>query len=100
MRPIDFPEANFTFFRPPDMTDEECSDLKVHVLYKVFKGPGIISEEGIKETNKVYTQIISCWELNLEDLNHINNGGKLWLIITSDILPPVSIETEYPFINL
>ncbi len=30
MNPIDFPEANRTFTKPPGMSDEECQPLRVH----------------------------------------------------------------------
>lgn len=83
MIPIDFPERNFVFGKPQDMTDEECSSLPV------WKG---LATDG-------YPAIISKWKLSEEDLKNIIKSGVIWLSITGNGMPPVSLFTEEPFIN-
>jgi len=83
MIPVDFKEANFTFTRPKSMTDEQCGDLRVWKGYDLAGFP----------------IIVSCWRLSKEDLEEINRTGKIWLSVTSEVTPPVSLFTEYPFQN-
>jgi len=56
MIPIDFKEANFTFTKPANMTDEQCSDLRV------WKGDAPHDDKG-----NTFPAIISCWQLSKED---------------------------------
>ena len=81
MTPIDFPESNFTFKRPADMTPEECGDLLV------FKGLDTLG----------LPIIISCWELSEEDKIRIAETGKVWLTICGNGMPPVGLGTAKPF---
>lgn len=81
MLPVDFKEANFTFAKPPSMTDEECSDLRV---WKGFDTDG-------------QPVIISKWQPNKEDIEVISKGEPVYLSITGFGMPPVSLQTEYPF---
>ncbi len=83
MLPTDFPEANFTFTKPESMTDEECSDLRV------FKG-------SYHDGTPV---IISKWQPSKEDIEAINRGEGIFLLITGLGMPPVSIFTENPFVS-
>jgi len=82
MLPVEFPEKNFTFTKPKDMTDEECSSLDV------FRG-----DVG------GYPGIISKWMPSKEDIDAINRGDGIWLCITGVGMPPVSLFTENPFVN-
>jgi hypothetical protein len=86
MLPIDFPEKNFVFKKPPDMTDEQCSDLSV------WRGDIPCDEQG-----NCFPGIISCWKLSKEDLEEIQRTGVIWLSITGHGMPPVSVFTENPF---
>lgn len=81
MIPVQFKEANFTFTKPDNMTDEQCMSLPV------FRGK---DQGGIPV-------IISCWKLSKEDLDDINKTGQIYLSIAGDGMPPVSIFTENPF---
>jgi hypothetical protein len=42
-------------------------------------------------------KIISCWQLNKEDIENIVREGKLYLIVMLPVHPPVWIQTESPF---
>ena len=88
MLPVDFEQRNFVYTKPKDMTDEQCSDLCV------YKGLVQIDEEG----NTAPT-IISCWKLSKEDLEEVAKTGTIWLSITGNGMPPVSLFTENPFTN-
>jgi len=81
MLPKDFQEANFTYHKPADMTDEQCSSLSV-----------FIGKDG-----DGFPCIISKWQPNKEDIEAINNGDGIWLCITGTGMPPVSLFTDNPF---
>ena len=79
MRPVEFDEQNGTLSKPPSMTDEECLPLPVFRDGK---------------------DVISCWELNKEDLEEINKTGKIYLgILSGNTQPPVWLSVENPFIK-
>jgi len=82
MLPTDFPEANFTFNKPANMTDEQCSDLRV------WKGS---NTDG-------FPVIISRWQFSKEDLEEIQRTGFIYLTITGQGMPPVGLQTEYPWV--
>lgn len=84
MSSIDFPEANFTYSKPKDMTDEQCIPLQV------WKG---------LDSNS-FPVIISKWSLSAEDMEEIKKTGSVYLIITGTGMPPVSLHVETPFIKL
>ena len=81
MLPTTFSEQNLVFIKPSDMTDEECSDLPM------WKGK---SSDG-------FPTIISCWKLSYEDLKLIQETGCVYLSITGNGMPPVSLQIENPF---
>lgn len=78
---IDFKEANFTFVKPPSMTDEQCYPLQV------FRG---VDANG-------FPVIVSKWQLNAEELKLIQETGVMYLIVTGEQTPPVSLHVETPF---
>ncbi len=86
MLPVSFPEQNKVYTKPADMTDEQCSDLSV------WQGDVMIDEYG-----NTAPAIISCWKLSKEDLEEIAKTGVIWLSITGNGMPPVSVFTEHPF---
>ncbi len=88
MKFIDFPEANFTFTKPENMTDDECGSLRV------WRGETEPNEQG-----NSFPNIISCWELSDDDVANILRDRKIYLRIVSNGMPPVSIQTETPFIQ-
>lgn len=81
---VEFPESNFTFSKPSSMTDEQCAPLHV------WKG----KDDGGTPV------IISCWQLSKEDLEEIQKNGKIYLTICGTGMPPVSLQTETPFVKL
>lgn len=86
MLAVTFPQANFTFLKPAGMTDEQCSDLHV------WRGMATIDDDGTKAP-----AIISCWQFSKEDLEEIAKTGRMWLSISGEAMPPVSLFTETPF---
>lgn len=81
MKPVDFPEANFTFGRPMVMTDEQCGSLRV------FKGK---YADGLPVN-------ISCFELSEDELQEIVKTRRVWLHVIGESHPPVAIGTESPW---
>lgn len=81
MLPTTFKESNTVFGKPADMTDEECMDLPVWA-----------GKDGLG-----FPVIISCWKFSKEDLEEIQRTGCIWLSITGQGMPPVSLFTEHPF---
>lgn len=79
MKPINFPESNFTFKAPEGM--DNCSDLKV------FRGHDL----------EKYPCIISKWELDAKDLAKINETKHVYLQITGVQQPPISLMIDSPF---
>lgn len=86
--PIDFPERNFVYTKPEGWTDEQCSDLPV------WKGRAPIDDKG----NSAAT-IISCWQPNKEDIEAINAGKPVYMLLTSTVQVPISLQTENPFVT-
>jgi hypothetical protein len=79
-----FDESNFTFTKPPGMTDEECSDLRVWRGQDTSGSPVIISK----------------WNFSKEDLEEIQKNNCIYLTIVGNGMPPVSLQTENPFTNV
>jgi len=88
MQPINFPESNFTFGKPIGWTDEQCSSLPV------WKGEAPIDDKG----NTAPT-IVSCWLLSDEEKEEIQRTGVVWLYVTGNGTPPVSMGTQHPFVK-
>jgi hypothetical protein len=59
------------------MSHEECESLPIHR-----------HDEGL----------ISCWEPDADDLARLQAGGKLWLHVVGQGMPPVAISTQHPFV--
>ena len=67
------------------MTDEQCSSLPV------WKGSVGIEGES-------FPAIISKWKMSPEELAEANrNGGEVFLSITGQGMPPVSVFVGSPF---
>jgi hypothetical protein len=79
MKAIKFKEQNITFTKPEGLTDEQCGSLPA------YRGDG---------------EIVSCWELNAEEIKALqDNGGRIWLGICSSVQPPVYLTVTSPFVN-
>jgi hypothetical protein len=76
MNPVQFPEKNKTYTKPPGMTDEECTPLDVY---------------------ENETQKISCWEATPIEALHFIFFRRVWLHVFLNIQPPVLITPEFPF---
>ena len=78
MKPVKFPEANKVLVHPSSMTEEECGDLHVY-------------EDG-------GGQLISCWELDGDELMEILQTKRVYLFVWGGkTQPPVAIEGRSPF---
>lgn len=80
MLQVSFSQANLTFTRPDSMTDDECADIQAF--------------HGQIESHPV---IITKWQPNREDIEAINRGEGIYLLIYNNGMPPVSLTTENPF---
>ena len=58
MKPVEFKGQNKVYLKPENMTDEECSSLPV---------------------NQTGDTIVSCWELDENDIKDILKNKKIWL---------------------
>ena len=76
MKPIEFEGQNRVYNKPIDMTDDECSSLPV---------------------NQSGNTIVSCWELNENDIKDIVKNKKIWLGVVSYIQPPVFLSALEPY---
>jgi hypothetical protein len=83
IKPTTFPEANFTFKKPPDMAEEDCGDLHV---YKTVTSLSMGS----------VPCILSCWEISEEDLKEIIKTKRIWLGILGNGMPPVWLDGFKP----
>lgn len=77
MMPIDFPEANVTFGKPKNMTDEQCSSVRA------LTG---VDADG-------FHFVLTVWQPNKEDLEAIKEGRPILLKICGQGMPPVSLYT-------
>lgn len=86
MQAASFPESNHVLDKPPDMSREECDALSVWI------GPA-----NVKESDKSFPVVISCWKLTKEELEEINRTGRVWLYVWGQTMPPVSLAVACPF---
>lgn len=73
---VPFPEANFTYKRPQNMTPEQCYDLPCY-----------------RSSNLT----VSCWRLSFRDRLRVLLGKHVWLYLLMDGHPPVAILPDSPF---
>lgn len=77
MKPVDFPESNFTLGAIPMPGGAKCEDLKT------FR-----SDDGFH---------ISCWKAGWRDRLRILFSGQVWLWVWSGrSAPPVSVQAYRP----
>lgn len=81
MYPCSFDEANKVFDKPNNMTYEECGALNVFIGQDTVGTP----------------VIISCWKPTKEELEEINNTGRIWCFHYGLSLPPHAIAGNNPF---
>lgn len=80
MTPASFAESTHVMGRPADMTDEQCGPLSVAI--------------GDCDDHPV---VVSCWKLTTEELAEFQRTGRIWLIIHSLQMPPVTLTANNPF---
>lgn len=73
MKPIEFPEVNLRLTPPAGMTDEQCGTLPVFT-------------DG--------QQCASLWSLSIGDRIRVLLFGRVWLIVTGTVHPPVLLVAE------
>ena len=86
MIPTSFDESNNALSPPDDMTADECSSLSV------WQGDAPIGER-----DATIPVTISCWKLTKDELDLINQTGRVWLTVYGGGMPPVSLQIENPF---
>lgn len=74
----DFPEANVTYGKPQDMTDDQCGSLRV---FRGYYNTG---------DNMDGMPVLASKWLTSE-------GKPVWLFILGHQMPPVSLEDRDPF---
>lgn len=87
MLPADFPQSNYVYEKPNNVSDELCVNLPA------WKG---VAENDGDDSLPI---IISCWRFNKEDLETIQRTGQIWISIMSDNLPPIALQTVNPFVE-
>lgn len=81
MKPVDFPEKNFTFGPPPGVSEAEVGNMPC------YKG---------KESDG-WPVIISAWKPTTEELEEINRTGLVWVRNYSTGMHPISISGHTPW---
>lgn len=76
MKPTEFNEQNKVFTAPSGMAN--CVNLPV------FQDD---------------TQIISCWEMTMDEKLALILNGKVWLGVCGQGQPPVWLSAQYPFVQ-
>lgn len=81
MQGVDFPQANFTFGKPSSATDEQCGSLRV------YKGV---------DRSLDWPVVVSCWQLSPEELEQVQQTGKIYIRMYTEIIPPIGVDTVNP----
>ena len=81
MIPASFEQSNHVIDKPDSMTREDCDALSV------FQGT---DQNGLPV-------MISCWKLTTQELEEINQTGRVWLWVFGGGMQPVSLTTEHPW---
>lgn len=82
MKPVDFPEKNFTFGPPQGVSERDCGNLPCY--------------KGIEEGSN-WPVIISAWKPTPEELEEIKRTGTVWLRIYGSGMPPVALSGHTPW---
>lgn len=75
MKPIKFKGQNRTYLKPPQMTEEECGSLHV---------------------NQTGNEIVSCWELDENDIKDIVENKRIWVGVIARKQPPIYLLAQEP----
>lgn len=86
MEGIPFPQQTTVFGKPKDWKDEDCYGLPVAQSFY------------LNSEQKKVPCLISCWQLTKEELEEIQRTGIVWLSITGEGMPPVSLQINTPFL--
>lgn len=74
MKSVNFAESNGTLKPGKDMTGV--------VALNIHRGDG---------------EVVSCWELEEDDLRNICRNKRIWLRVLGEGSPPVKLQTECPW---
>lgn len=78
LTPSTFPESNFTFVKPPDMTEDQCGDLQV-----------------VRTRNSDQLPIlVSSWRASWRERFSILFRGRVWLTVVGTRQPPVLLSAS------
>lgn len=81
MIPSSFDEANQVIDKPHDMTRSECGALDTWVGQDTDSNP----------------VVISCWKMTKEELEEVNNTGRVWCFHYGNYLQPHALSGHHPF---
>lgn len=82
MEACNFPESNKLMGPPEGMTEDQCRTI--------FAYSGEM-EDG----NSV---VITCFKPTKKELEDLQNGGRLWMIVLGNTMSPVKLTTVRPFL--
>lgn len=71
MNPIRFTESNTVMHRPANMTEEECADVHAYADGNI---------------------VVTAWTPTPEELVKLNLGEPVYLCVTGQTMPPVSLS--------
>jgi len=77
MRPVNFKGSNIVMEKPSNMTDEQCMPLNA------FKG----------FDDNVGNYFVTAWTPNKEDMEALQRGEPLYVMVCGSGLPPMSLYT-------
>ena len=83
MTPVTFPQANTTFHKPADLTDEQCGSAEA------FQGE---IASGSLEGAPV---IVTAWKPDPMELEALRNGGSVFITFITEVLPPHTLATNF-----
>lgn len=81
MLAVDFPQSNGVLGDSGNVGERDITALHV------FTG---LDQHGTPVT-------LTKWQPNYDDIQAINNGGGIWLMVYGPGMPPISMDTESPF---
>lgn len=82
MKPVNFPEQNYTFGPPPGVSENDCGNLPCY--------------KGIEDETR-WPVIISAWAPSPEELAEINRTRQVWLRVYSTGMFPISLSGISPW---
>lgn len=82
MVPTAFDGENLVLDKPPTMSADECGAISMR---------RDVTPSGMPI-------MISCWKITKEELEILAKTGRIWLTICGNLVPPVRLTVERPFV--